>query len=83
MKFLKFRLIFHIIIKNIPFFKEDTIWMTQTQMSNLYGKANSTKSEHIKKIYFDKELKKLETSQDTRIFGNSENTSENSFKKPK
>lgn len=52
-------------------------------MSNLYGKANSTISEHIKKVYFDKELKEAETSQDDRIFGNSGNTTKNSFKKPK
>ncbi len=64
-------------------YQNDTIWMTQSQMWLLYWKANSTLSEHIKKIYFDKELKESETSQNESKFGNSENTTENSFKKPK
>jgi hypothetical protein len=38
-------------------FVDDTIWMTQEQMGLLYGKAQSTVSEHIKKIYQDGELK--------------------------
>jgi len=60
--------------------------MTQDQMSKLYGKANSTLSEHIKKIYADGELKEESTSQSASKFGNSENTTkntENSFVKPK
>jgi hypothetical protein len=61
-------------ISDILFF-EDTIWMTQTQMSNLYGKANSTISEHIKKIYFDKELKKSETSKIESILQKMQNSS--------
>jgi len=67
-------------------FANDTIWMTQDQMSKLYGKANSTLSEHIKKIYADGELKEESTSQSASKFGNSENTTkntENSFVKPK
>ena len=64
-------------------FHNETIWMTQSQMSKLYWKANSTLSEHIKKIYSDGELKESDTSQSESKFGNSENTSENSFKKPK
>jgi hypothetical protein len=39
-------------ISDIVFF-QDTIWMTQDQLSKLYNKANSTLSEHIKKIYSD------------------------------
>lgn len=69
-------------IDNIVFFN-DTIWMTQTQMGNLYWKANSTLSEHIKKIYKDWELKEVLTCQNSSIFGNTENTTEKSFKKPK
>jgi len=60
--------------------------MTQDQMWKLYNKANSTLSEHIKKIYQDGELKETETSQSESKFGNTENTiqkTENSFKKPK
>lgn len=70
---------------NIPniIFWNDTIWMNQEQIWNLYWKANSTISEHIKKIYKDWELQEASTSQDDRIFGNSENTTENRFKKPK
>ena len=67
-------------------FWHDTIWMTQDQMGKLYNKANSTLSEHIKKIYTDGELKEESTSQSASKFGNSENTTnktENSFKKPK
>jgi hypothetical protein len=67
-------------------FANDTIWMTQDQMSKLYNKANSTLSEHIKKIYADGELKEESTSQSASKFGNSENTTkntENSFVKPK
>lgn len=73
------------VVSNIIFWN-DTIWMTQDQMWKLYNKANSTLSEHIKKIYKDWELKEAETSQNESKFGNSENTmnlTENSFKKPK
>lgn len=73
------------IISDIIFWQE-TIWMTQDQMGKLYGKANSTLSEHIKNIYTDWELKEDSTSQSASKFGNTENTSttiENSFKKPK
>lgn len=55
-------------------------------MGKLYGKANSTLSEHIKKIYADGELKEESTSQSASKFGNTENTTgktENSFVKPK
>lgn len=67
-------------------FHNDTIWMTQEQMGKLYGKAKSTLSEHIKKIYADWELIEQSTSQSASKFGNSENTwdkTENSFVKPK
>jgi len=70
------------LINDIVFFN-DTIWMTQSQIWKLYWKANSTISEHINKIYSDWELQKKSTCSDDRIFGNSENTTENSFKKPK
>ena len=49
--------------------KDETVWLTQEQMSNLFGKAKSTINEHIKNIYKDKELLEVETM---TKFGNSE-----------
>lgn len=70
---------------NIPniIFWDNTIWMNQEQMWILYWKANSTISEHIKKIYKDWELKEASTSQDDRIFGKTENRTEKSSNMPK
>ena len=48
---------------------EDTVWLTQEQMSELFQKAKSTINEHIKNIYADGELKIENT---LRKFGNSE-----------
>lgn len=50
-------------------FHEDTVWLTQDQMAELFQKAKSTINEHIKNIYEDGELKKEDTM---RKFGNSE-----------
>lgn len=49
--------------------EEDTVWLTQSQMGELFGRAASTINEHIKNIYKSKEL-----SQDDTMtkFGNSE-----------
>jgi hypothetical protein len=55
-------------------FREDTIRMTQEQMGMLYGKAQSTISEHIKNVYRDEELQERETLQTEANFGISENT---------
>ena len=49
--------------------KDDTVWLTQEQMSLLFGKAKSTINEHIKNIYKDDELSVEETM---GKFGNSE-----------
>lgn len=49
--------------------KDETVWLTQEQMSTLFGKAKSTINEHIKNIYKDKELLEVETM---TKFGNSE-----------
>lgn len=49
--------------------KDETVWLTQEQMSNLFGKAKSTINEHIKNIYKNEELSEIETM---RKFGNSE-----------
>lgn len=37
-------------------FEDESIWLTQTQICELYGKAKSTISEHIKAIFEDEEL---------------------------
>ena len=31
--------------------QDETVWLTQTQMADLFGKAKSTINEHIKNIY--------------------------------
>lgn len=49
--------------------KDETVWLTQDQMSNLFGKAKSTINEHIKNIYKEGELEEVETM---TKFGNSE-----------
>ena len=51
--------------------KDETVWLTQEQMSKLFGKAKSTINEHIKNIYKDGELEKNDTM---TKFGNSEFT---------
>ena len=37
-------------------FDEDTVWLTQEQMAELFQKAKSTINEHIKHIYSEGEL---------------------------
>lgn len=49
--------------------ENETVWLSQDQMSELFEKAKSTINEHIKNIYGEKEL---EESQTMRKFGNSE-----------
>jgi hypothetical protein len=49
--------------------EDDTVWMTQEQMSELFQKAKSTINEHIKNIYAEGELQQENTM---RKFGNSE-----------
>jgi len=41
--------------------EEETIWLTQDQMSTLFGKAKSTINEHIKNIYEEQELEETLT----------------------
>ena len=48
---------------------DDTVWLTQEQMADLFQKAKSTINEHIKNIYEDGELQQETTM---RKFGNSE-----------
>lgn len=51
--------------------QDETVWLTQDQMAELFGKAKSTINEHIRNIFDEGEL-----SEDTlmRKFGNSEFT---------
>ena len=49
--------------------KDETVWLTQEQMSKLFGKAKSTINEHIKNVYREGELIENETM---TKFGNSE-----------
>lgn len=49
--------------------QDETVWLTQEQMSELFGKSRSTINEHIKNIYLEKELEKSPTM---KKFGNSE-----------
>ena len=37
-------------------FEDDTVWLTQEQMSELFQKSKSTLNEHIKNIYEEGEL---------------------------
>lgn len=50
-------------------FGDDTVWLTQEQMADLFQKAKSTINEHIKNIYKEGELKQEFTM---KKFGNSE-----------
>lgn len=38
--------------------EDETIWLSQKQLCDLYGKSKSTISEHIKAIFEDEELDK-------------------------
>ena len=49
--------------------KDETVWLTQSQMAELFQKSKSTINEHIKNIYRYKELDESETM---TKFGNSE-----------
>ena len=42
-------------------FDDDTVWLTQEQMAELFQKAKSTINEHIKNIYADGELVEAST----------------------
>ena len=50
-------------------FEDDTVWLTQEQMAELFQKAKSTINEHIKNIYAEGERDEASTM---RKFGNSE-----------
>lgn len=50
-------------------FADETVWLTQEQMSKMFEKAKSTINEHIKHIFEEGELDELNA---TRKFGNTE-----------
>ena len=49
--------------------KDETVWLNQSQIAELFGKSKSTINEHINNIYKEGELEKDETM---TKFGNSE-----------
>jgi len=49
--------------------EKETVWLSQEQMADLFGKSKSTINEHIKSIYREGELSEIDTK---RKFGNSE-----------
>lgn len=49
--------------------EDETVWLTQAHMAELFGKAKSTINEHIKNIFAEGELVETEVMQK---FGNSE-----------
>ena len=57
------------ILKLDVHLQDDSVWVTQEQMAQLFGKAKSTRNEHINNIYKEGELEKALT---TQKFGNSE-----------
>ncbi len=60
--------------------QEDSVWVTQEQMTQLFGKAKSTISEHTKNIFIEGELDKNST---VRNFRTVQNEGGNLFKKIK
>jgi hypothetical protein len=48
-------------------FEEDTVWLSQEQMSGLFDKAKSTISEHIKNIFEEGELNEKVVVRNFRI----------------
>jgi hypothetical protein len=47
-------------------FEDETIWLSQSQICELYGKAKSTISEHITDIFQDRELHRDSTVRNYR-----------------
>ena len=48
-------------------FVDETVWLTQEQMSDLFQKSKSTINEHIKNIYSDGELNENSTMRNLQI----------------
>ena len=45
------------------------MWLTQEQMSKLFGKAKSTINEHIKNIYKENELEENDAQEILKVIG--------------
>lgn len=58
-------------IKIDTLMQNETVWLTQEQMAELFDKAKSTVNEHIKNVFLESELKADEVM---KKFGNSEFT---------
>ena len=54
--------------------QDETIWLSQVQIADLFGKGRSTITEHIQKIYAEGELQPIETSRKLSNVGNSDIT---------
>ena len=50
--------------------QNETIWLSQSQIAELFGKGRSTVTEHIQKIYLQEELQPSETSRKLSNVGN-------------
>lgn len=46
--------------------KEETVWLTQAQMSELFGKARTTITEHIQNVFKEGELEEELVCRDFR-----------------
>ncbi|WP_339926334.1 RhuM family protein [uncultured Cyclobacterium sp.] len=48
-------------------FEEDTVWLNQKQMAELFDKDSDTISLHLKNIYKDEELDEISTTEDSSV----------------
>ncbi len=48
------------------YFQDDTLWLTQKLIAELFGKGRSTVTEHIKNIFEDNELDERSVCRDFR-----------------
>ena len=46
--------------------ENDTVWLTQEQMAQLFGKGRSTITEHISNIFKEEELEQISTRRNFR-----------------
>ena len=56
------------VIKIQTRLENETVWLSQEQMSDLFQKARSTINEHIKNIFSEKELEEPSTTTKFRIY---------------
>jgi hypothetical protein len=46
--------------------QNDTVWLTQAQMAELFGKGRTTVTEHIRNVFKEKELNEISVCRDFR-----------------